>query len=121
MIQDIVLAVESHFSNNWTECDVNYEQPNYTPTSKEWLELVIIPLLSTNNSLTNCTFEDFEIHTLVYSENKVKAGILTDKVVAFLQNTNIGNLRVKTWGTISNGNLEDNSTYFYKIYFDAQA
>lgn len=121
MIKDVVLAVENHFFTNWTDCEVNYEQQNFTPAGVEWVELVVIPLLSTNVSLDSCTMENFELHTLVYAENKVKAGVLVDKIVAFLQNTDIEMLRVRTWGTIANGNLENSSTYFYKIYFDCQS
>ncbi len=121
MISDVVLAVENHFFNNWTDSEVNYEQPNFTAAGTEWVEVVVIPLLSENNSLENCTTENFELHTLVYSENKVKAAALVDKVVAFLQNTDIEMLRIKGWGIIANGNLENSNTYFYKIFFNCQA
>ncbi len=120
MIQDVVLAVEKHFNDNWIDSEVNYDQPQFTPTSTKWVEIIVNPVLSENASFT-CTKETFELHTLVYGANKVEAGTLADSVIAFLQNTQIDMLTVKTWGTIANGNLETDDTYFYKLYFECQA
>ena len=120
MIQDVIFDVENHFSSNWHESQVNYDQPQFTPHGSKWVELMIAPVSSDNVSLESCTKELFEVHTLVYGKNKVEAGALVDKVVAFLQNTNINGLRVRTWGILSNGNLETNDTYFYKIYFECE-
>ena len=121
MISNIVHAVEQHFFDNWTFSEVNYEQSQFTPSGDEWVEIVVIPLLSENASLENCTTESFELHTLVYASNKVKAGALVDKAVTFLQNTEIGELRIKGWGIVANGYLDTDDKYFYKIYFDCQA
>ena len=119
MIQDIVLAVEQHFADNWVG-EVNYDLAGYTPIGSKWIEISVVPISRYNNSLQSCTFEDFELHINAYGANKVEAGQQIDAVVAFLQNTDIDNLRVRTWRTIGNGVL-DTDTYFYKIIFDAQA
>ena len=121
MIQDIVQAVEQHFADNWNFSDVNYEQVNYQPTSSKWVEVIVNPVLSENVSLEGCTKETFELHTLVYGKNKVEAGALVDNVVSFLQNTQIGILRVRTWGIIANGILDTKDKYFYKIFFECEA
>ena len=121
MIQDITFAVENHFSTNWHHSQVNYEQSQFTPHGSEWVEVIVIPIASENVSIESCTNDTYELHTLVYGSNKVKAGLLADKVIAFLQNTNIDKLRVRTWGTIANGYLETNDTYFYKLFFDCNA
>ncbi len=120
MIRDIVLAVEQHFATNWSESEVNYDQPQFTPTGTKWVEVVVNPVLCENASFT-CTTETFELHTLVYGKNKAEAGTLVDKVIDFLQNTDIAGLRVRTWGTIANGVLDTNDTYFYKIFFECEA
>jgi len=120
MIQDVVLAVEKHFNDNWVASEVNYDQPQFTPQSSKWIEIIVNPVLSENASFT-CTRETFELHTLVYGANKVEAGTLVDSVVAFLQNKQIDMLTVRTWGIIANGTLETDDKYFYKIYFDCQA
>ena len=120
MIRDIVLAVEQRFANDWALSPVNYDLVGYTPTVSEFIEIQIVPISSYNNSLQSCTFEDFELHVSAYGKTKVEAGVLVDEVVAFLQNTQINELRVRTWRQIANGTL-DTGAYFYKIIFDAQA
>ena len=118
MIRDVVLSVEKHFVDNWNG-DVNYDQTGYTPANATWIELRVIPILSYNASLEDCTSEEFELHLMAYGTNKVEAGELIEQVVAFLQNKDIDGLKVRGWRQIYNGTL-DTGTYFYKLIFDAK-
>ena len=119
MIRDTVLSIEKHFSDNWGG-EVNYNQPNYIAKASRWIELIVVPLLSQNSSIDNCTVESYDIQVLAYGTNKVNAGEEIDLAIAFLQNMKIDGVRIKGWRQIANG-LLDTGTYFYKISFDAQA
>ena len=118
MIASTTLSIEKHFSDNWVG-EVNYNQPHYKAKAPEWIEIIVAPVSSDNVAIDGCTLEAYDLQVLSYGSNKVKAGKQLDTAIAFLQNTNIDEVRVKTWRTIANGLFDD--SYFYKISFDIQS
>ncbi len=122
MIQNIVQEVEQHFLDNFNYCDVNYDTLNYINKNDYWLELIVVPILSESKGVDiSCTKEHYELHTISYSlNNKVESGNVADASIAFLQNTKLDTLNIRTWKTIDSGML-DNGTYFFKLIFDCDA
>ena len=114
------LSIEQYFVDNWVYSQVDYLSPSFTPSSTNWIQLSIAPVLNTIESYTNCTLETFDIHIVSFASNKREAALQMDEVVTFIQAHTIDNVFIKAWRNNGAGVLED-GTYYYKFIFDSRS
>lgn len=107
------------FQTNWVLSTIHEDNTKAAPNTDHWIHIDVEPLANTNISYQNDELSEHITYITIYHRNKIQAAALTDAVISFICNRQLGNLRTKSYRPISGGGIFTD-TYFYKIAVEAE-
>ncbi len=110
MIAEVIQTIQNEFSANWDGV-VQFEGTQKTITAEEWIHIDVAPIYVESLSYGGCVNEKYRLYVIAYHRNPVQAAALADKVIAFIQHRQIGNLVVRSWRPFTQGSMESGKAF----------